>query len=365
LTLSLVIGLFAALPMTASAAGVGIEAGLPAGSDTPSVVTGHPAADGKGYTTALDDPSDGSLPHPTGPALTQSTKIGYAGHQWVVIGWDGNGVASKANTATLLLGKADTLKPPTITFNSSNSNDYKDSNLQKADSDFFNTFPSKEQSGTLVLPRDLEGGSSDFEISSQSENNITEITSLGAVTYSTWDYDGDEYKYDYCGLIFNVEDGTTFVWYAYDAYRQTHQSNYEGGYHPDKVAGSTITAAALWPLSVAEASLLAPTIRAYGEPWWLRNPGRTYGGIRAAAVDGNGTVDTYGDYVYDNPGTEDAADADAKAPRPALNLDLSSVLFSSAANGDNVKTPDVGDNFVPAILPDVKTDKLCGSNHRH
>ena len=55
--------------------------------------------------------------------------------------------------------------------------------------------------------------------------------------------------------------------------------------------------------------------------WWLRSPG--YDVINAAYVDGSGGVGRYGIDVDD----------DRNAVRPAFNLDLKSVLFTSAAEG--------------------------------
>jgi hypothetical protein len=90
-----------------------------------------------------------------------------------------------------------------------------------------------------------------------------------------------------------------------------------------------------WPLSYAEAQgLHSDTVRIfpYGATgaaraaWWLRSPGNDLD--HAAVVYGSGSgflsgsVSTVGDFVYLD-----------RAVRPAFNLDLSSVLFTSAAAG--------------------------------
>ena len=66
--------------------------------------------------------------------------------------------------------------------------------------------------------------------------------------------------------------------------------------------------------------------------WWLRSPG--HDGYRAASVNGDGGVSSIGDYVY----------IDFNAVRPAFNLDLKSVLFTSAAVGGKIPAASSGGN---------------------
>lgn len=66
--------------------------------------------------------------------------------------------------------------------------------------------------------------------------------------------------------------------------------------------------------------------------WWLRSPG--YDDDNAASVSGNGGVDSDGDDVY----------YDITAVRPAFNLDLTSVLFTSAAAGGKIPAAGSGGN---------------------
>ena len=66
--------------------------------------------------------------------------------------------------------------------------------------------------------------------------------------------------------------------------------------------------------------------------WWLRSPG--YDVINAAYVDGSGGVGRYGIDVDD----------DRNAVRPAFNLDLKSVLFTSAAEGGKIPAANGGGN---------------------
>ena len=83
----------------------------------------------------------------------------------------------------------------------------------------------------------------------------------------------------------------------------------------------TETSGCLWPLSTAEAlALPSDTFRNASDHWWLRSPGDS--GYSAALVYGSGYVNNHGIPVYFEYGV-----------RPAFNLNLSSVLFTSAAAG--------------------------------
>ena len=73
--------------------------------------------------------------------------------------------------------------------------------------------------------------------------------------------------------------------------------------------------------------------------WWLRSPG---GGTNyAALVRDDGYVRDYGNYVDDA----------RIAVRPALNLNPTSVIFTSAASAASGKTPAVGANFSETQTP--------------
>jgi hypothetical protein len=317
--------MFALTPMAVAAAD--IEAGTP----TPSVVPGNASS---GYTNAQSDPANAALPHPAGSTLAQSTIIGYGGHEWVVIGWDGNGVASSADTATLLLSNTDGNKPNTFLYSNQGANTYNGSELQDKISGFYNSdtigFPSKEKS--FVLPRSLEGGSGVF--SSQNTANNIGLESLSTVAGSI------DNASQYTGSYYCVDDTSTFDWYAYDAYRKglTGTYAYSGTYHPDRVAGTAPSSAqALWPLSNAEVSVLDPSIREYTGLWWLRSPGSS----NTTSVGTSGTVYVDGPHRI-NP----------CSIRPAFNLNLSSVIFTSAASGGKPAT--VGSNLSAVQTPSGK-----------
>jgi len=109
------------------------------------------------------------------------------------------------------------------------------------------------------------------------------------------------------------------------------------GYDPDKVAGPAVTGAKFWPLSAGEATAVNATVRQYGSWWWLRSPGNYQD--RAAGVGDDG-------YVY-LPGY--TTFREAGGVRPALRLNLSSVLFASDASGASAKSSAApGGGLVPA-----------------
>ena len=109
--------------------------------------------------------------------------------------------------------------------------------------------------------------------------------------------------------------------------KRTLVSGSYNGENTDCVSGAQVDNAVFWPLSTAEANMVSNDIRALSTEnptwamyyWWLRSPGRDYG---AAVVIGDGHVDNDGSNVDGEFGV-----------RPAFNLDLNSVLFTSAAAG--------------------------------
>ena len=100
------------------------------------------------------------------------------------------------------------------------------------------------------------------------------------------------------------------------------------GYNDDNIAGTPVSNAGFWPLSVNEANLVNGTLREFTSSWWLRSPGDL--NHFAAYVIHSGSVSDSGSNVSMPFGV-----------RPAFNLNLSDVLFTSAASGANVKPPTV------------------------
>ena len=114
----------------------------------------------------------------------------------------------------------------------------------------------------------------------------------------------------------------------------------------DGINGASPANQALWPLSIAEANDIDnATVRSYGFYWWLRSPGTTH---LAAVVYDLGYVFAFGVDVNIN-----------NAIRPALNLNLNltSVLFTSAASGTSGKSA-AGGGTLEAAQPPTGAIKL-------
>ena len=109
--------------------------------------------------------------------------------------------------------------------------------------------------------------------------------------------------------------------------RTLASGNYDGE-NTDGVAGSAVSNAVFWPLSSKEANAVNNDLRVVDPEhpgwassyWWLRSPGENV--YYTAVVSGGGAVITDGNNVIR-----------ALGARPAFNLDLNSVLFTSAAVG--------------------------------
>ena len=97
------------------------------------------------------------------------------------------------------------------------------------------------------------------------------------------------------------------------------------GYDADKIAGPNVTDAKFWPLSTNEANAVNSTVRTTDPWWWLRSPGRNQN--YAATVDNGNIYFNGGPVNYDIGGV-----------RPALWLNLASVLFVSDASGASAKS---------------------------
>lgn len=100
-------------------------------------------------------------------------------------------------------------------------------------------------------------------------------------------------------------------------------------YDENKISGFDVSDAVMWPLSVEEANLMDSDLRKANPEhtdwessiWWLRSPGSH--DFDAANVRGFGGVSNYGSDV----------DNDGYGVRPAFNLNLSSIIFTSDAAG--------------------------------
>ena len=133
------------------------------------------------------------------------------------------------------------------------------------------------------------------------------------------DYEGSNLKSVVDGLygsLFSQREKSAIMIRELEVDEFSDTSTYSTG-----VSGSA-TSGYLWPLSTAEAiKLPSNAFRSANMPWWLRSPGETHNDM--AYVGRNGAVGNRGVPVDKYRGDV----------RPAFDLDLSSVLFTSAAAG--------------------------------
>ena len=122
--------------------------------------------------------------------------------------------------------------------------------------------------------------------------------------------------------------------------KRTLASGSYNGENTDCVAGAQVDNAVFWPLSIAEAHAVNQDLRIVNKEhtnwamyhWWLRSPCKS--SSSAAVVHGNGEV--LDDGMYHT--------SDEFGVRPAFNLNLNAVLFTSAAVDGK---PDGGLTAVP------------------
>ncbi|KJS66111.1 MAG: hypothetical protein JL50_13235 [Peptococcaceae bacterium BICA1-7] len=156
--------------------------------------------------------------------------IGFGGKQWAVIGSNGQGVYSAANTMTLLLQNGQSFGG-SLRFDASapHSNFYSISDLKTAMESAFNGLPEAREKD-LVQGRTLAGGSG------------------------------------------NVVDENL-------------------PYDPDKIAGDQVDDAKFWPLSEYEYGQLPSNLRVFSgtDGWWLRSPANI--DYAAFSVDSTGNID--------------------------------------------------------------------------
>lgn len=124
--------------------------------------------------------------------------------------------------------------------------------------------------------------------------------------------------------------------------KRTLASGSYDGENTDCVAGAQVDNAVFWPLSSKEAIAVNNDLRIADKEnpkwassyWWLRSPGSS--AYVVAVVKGNGSVSCTGHSLVTEIGVH-----------PAFNLNLNSVLFTSAANGGK---PDGGMTAVPEYI---------------
>ncbi|HWR55622.1 MAG TPA: S-layer homology domain-containing protein [Negativicutes bacterium] len=244
---------------------------------------------------------------PAPPALTVNTSIvGFAGQEWWVIGYnDGSsntGVYSDtANSATLLVKGGDPYGRTPFRLKSDTA------------ADGWTLFPSSYNSG---WPTNIVGDGKYYE---------------GTFTTLPWEYyDSNLQRY-----MEALTTADTAVFPAKEA-ALINARTLAASVIAD-ILGPEVPGQKLWPLSIQEFMAIGnSTVCSYGTYWWIRPYG--YNGTKLIDKDGS------------NEWSENI-DKATRAARPALNLNLSSVLFTSAASGANAKPTVVGGNLTAAEAP--------------
>lgn len=162
---------------------------------------------------------------------------------------------------------------------------------------------------------------------------------LGVEGYDTTSFDTN--SEDYATSLLK-ETMYTIAWKLTDgekkAIRPRTLNNSNAHYfdppYSNTISGDKVSDALIWPLSTYEANLVDPSVRKLGvnpdvqtSDWWLRSPGLNFdmfnGSLRKAAyVTSDGNLRPLG-----------ASISNDYAVRPAFCLNLSSVLFTFAAQG--------------------------------
>jgi hypothetical protein len=112
------------------------------------------------------------------------------------------------------------------------------------------------------------------------------------------------------------------------------------------IGGDDIADQKLWPLSYLEWGTIGNnTVRSYGADYWLRSYRFT------PNIHGDDVWGVY--FAHDNGSNTTAISGSDEyyAVRPALNLDLSSVLFTSAASGPEAKPASAGPSLSAVSAP--------------
>jgi len=106
----------------------------------------------------------------------------------------------------------------------------------------------------------------------------------------------------------------------------------------DGIGGANVSSQKLWPLSQAEWSTIGnDAIRSFGTYYWLRSPHDVIIVLTGGSFgDGMGGSDVH---------------SVANATRPAINLDLTSVIFTSSAAAGGKSSATVGSGLVGATAP--------------
>ncbi|MCL2071739.1 MAG: hypothetical protein FWH07_05845 [Oscillospiraceae bacterium] len=230
----------------------------------------------------------------TVPTLTvnaaNATRIGFGGKQWSVIGYGSVGDGTPGDTVTLLLADASGNTYGTSAFRTGQSSHFNNS-TQYTDNRWYANNP---QGPNWDKPNEYRG--------STLQQRLEEIA--------------------YGLKVSSPKEESLII--------------------PRKLSDVNVENARLWPLSANEAENTNDALRRFSDPWGLRSPTADYG-FAVLGCHANGGIATSGanvDYVV-------------MEVRPALQLDLQSVLFAS----DNTAT-----GGKSAAVISTPTSVLSGNN---
>lgn len=218
-----------------------------------------------------------------------SSKVAFAGHEWWVIGDGTSGVYPQENHITLLAANN---RFGTIAFRTGNYSSFDNSTQYSGDGWYYANNPEKMKS--WETPNEYAGSTLQKEMVEIANSFPTKeqevITARDLASGADSDNNWSSGKSDYI----------------------------------DGIAGQGISNQKLWALSEDEWITIGNNeVLSYGGWWWLRSPYSINGGdgARQGNPSGDSMFSDIVDYGYD-------------AVRPALSLNLGSVLFtSSAASG--------------------------------
>ena len=241
-------------------------------------------------TTVLAAGMQAGTPTFTLSSGNNTSTVAFAGHKWWVIGYNEKGVHPVANTVTLLA----------------------------KDDDF----------GTSAF---RTGSLSPFENSKASTHNSVTYYFAGTSWTRPHEYAGSTLQQKMVEIANGFDSRESALIKA----RNLTSANYY-------MRGPAVANQKLWPLSATESSNIGnDTVRSYGSRWWLCSYGTNWD-IWDLSIGLDDGRDVYGTgYAYE-----------IFAVRPALNLDLTSVLFTSAASETSGKaSAAAGGNLVDVKAP--------------
>ncbi|MDO4288133.1 MAG: hypothetical protein Q4C55_02990 [Eubacterium sp.] len=231
------------------------------------------------------------------------SKVAFAGHNWWVIGDDTNGVYPQEGHITLLLANM--------------GNDFQ--------CRFRNTSDKQTEGYTKY------------------KNNYYNNNSQGMAAWTT--------PNEYVGSVVHekitaIADGLPAKEQAFISARNLIGGGTYNKPSADGIAGQGIDNQKLWALSEAEWKKINDNaVRSYETWWWLRSPSPNSGNIAMRSHFSGGALNS------------DFLDYENNAVRPALSLDLSSVLFTSdAENGKSSAA--VGSNLIETKTPTEMLSKI-------